>query len=304
MSRSGLGELEAVVAVARLGGFRAAALELGLSATSVSNAVAALETRLGVRLFHRTTRSVSLSEAGENFLATVGPALTEIQGAMEATSSRRGRPAGRLRLNCSLGAARRVLVPIVLKFQKRYPDVQVDLVTEAQNIDIVAKGFDAGIRVRGAVPADMTAIPFGDDLRFVVVGSPTYLHDRAAPRTPADLTAHRCVRMRWPNGAMAPWEFEKDGERLSIDVQGPLMLDEPSLMREASLASAGLVYLWDAHVREDIAKGRLVALLRNWMPSAPGFSLYHPDRRQPSGALRAFIDMLPKPELPKSRGAR
>jgi DNA-binding transcriptional LysR family regulator len=297
MNRSGLGELEAVAAVARVGGFRAAALELGLSATSVSNAVAALETRLGVRLFHRTTRSVSLSEAGENFLATIGPALSEIQGAMDAAASRRGRPAGRLRLSCSLGAARRVLVPVVLRFQKRYPEVQVDLLTDAQNIDIVARGFDAGIRVRGGVPADMTAIPFGDDLRFVVVGSPNYLRDHTAPRIPGDLTSHHCIRARWPSGAMSHWQFERANEAFSVDVPGSLTLDEPSLMREAALADAGLAYLWDAHVRDDLAKGRLVAVLNGWMPSAPGFCLYHPDRRQPAGPLRAFIDMLPKPTV-------
>jgi DNA-binding transcriptional LysR family regulator len=202
MNRSGLVELDTVVAVARLGGFRAAAIELGVSPTSVSNAVAGLEARLGVRLFNRTTRSVSLSEAGEQFIAAVGPALSDIHAAMQATKSRRGRPAGTLRLNCPVEAARQILVPVVLKFQRRYPEVGVDIVTDAQLIDIVAKGFDAGIRTRDAVPGDMIAVPFGPELRFVVVGSPAYLRDHPAPAKPGDLTAHRCIRARWPSGAL------------------------------------------------------------------------------------------------------
>jgi DNA-binding transcriptional LysR family regulator len=292
MNRSGLVELDTVVAVARLGGFRAAAIELGVSPTSVSNAVAGLEARLGVRLFNRTTRSVSLSEAGEQFIAAVGPALSDIHGAMEATKSQRGRPVGTLRLNCPVEAARQILVPVVLKFQRRYPDVGVDIVTEAQLIDIVAKGFDAGIRTRDTVPGDMIAVPFGPELRFVVVGSPAYLRDHPAPAKPGDLTAHRCIRARWPSGALYRWEFAKRGRTLTIDPPGSLTLDEPSLMREAALADAGLAYMWEARVRDDLTRGHLISVLDDWMPSSPGLCLYHPDRRNVPAALRAFIDML------------
>jgi len=295
MYRSGLIELDAVVTVARLGGFRAAAVELGVSATSVSNSIAGLEARLGVRLFNRTTRSVSLSEAGERFIATVGPALSDIHAAMEATASQRGRPAGRLRLNCSVGAARQILVPVVLEFQKRYPDVRVDIVTDAHLVDIVAKGFDAGIRAREMVPEDMVSIPFGEDLRFVVVGSPAYLNEHPAPLKPGDLMAHRCIRTRWPSGAMYHWQFQKQGRELEIDVPGCLTLDEPSLMREAALADAGLAYLWDAQVSDALESGSLISVLDSWMPSSPGFSLYHPDRRNMPAALRAFIEMLKSP---------
>ncbi len=285
-------ELDAVVAVARLGGFRAAAIDLGVSATSVSNAVAGLEARLGVRLFNRTTRSVSLSEAGEQFIAAVGPALSDIRAAIEATSSRRGRPAGTLRLNCPVGAAQQILVPVVLEFQRRYPEVRVDIVTDALLIDIVAKGFDAGIRTRDAVPGDMIAVPFGPELRFVVVGSPAYLRGHPAPAKPGDLIAHRCIRARWPSGRLYRWEFEKRGRALTIDAPGSLTLDEPTLMREAALADAGLAYMWEARVRGDLACGHLVAVLEDWMPSSPGFCLYHPDRRNVPAALSAFIDML------------
>jgi DNA-binding transcriptional LysR family regulator len=292
MNRSGLVELDTVAAVARLGGFRAAAIELGVSATSVSNAVAGLEARLGVRLFNRTTRSVSLSEAGEQFIATVGPALSDIHAAMEATKSRRGRPVGTLRINCPVEAARQILVPVILKFQRRYPEVRIDIVTDAQLIDIVAKGFDAGIRTRDAVPGDMIAVPFGPELRYVVVGSPAYLRDHPAPVNPADLMAHRCIRARWPSGALYRWEFAKRGRPLTIDAPGSLTLDEPTLMRDAALADAGLAYMWEARVRGDLASGHLVSVLKDWMPSSPGFCLYHPDRRNVPAALSAFIDML------------
>jgi DNA-binding transcriptional LysR family regulator len=291
MNRSGLVELDAVAAVARLGGFRAAAIELGVSATSVSNAVAGLEARLGVRLFNRTTRSVSLSEAGEQFIATVGPALSDIHAAMEATNSRRGRPAGTLRLNCPVGAAQQIL-PVVLEFQRRYPEVRVDIVTDVQLIDIVAKGFDAGIRTRDAVPGDMIAVPFGPKLRFVVVGSPAYLRAHPAPAKPGDLMAHRCIRARWPSRALYRWEFAKQGRALTIDAPGSLTLDEPTLMRDAALAGAGLAYMWEARVRDDLACGNLVSVLDDWVPSSPGFCLYHPDRRNVPAALSAFINML------------
>ena len=292
MNRSGLVELDTVVAVARLGGFRAAARELGVSATSVSNAVAGLEARLGVRLFNRTTRSVSLSEAGEQFIAVVRPALSDIHAAMEATVSRRGRPTGTLRLNCPAQAARQILVPVVLKFQRRYPEVKVDIVTDAHLIDIVAKGFDAGIRTRDAVPGDMIAVPFGPELRFAVVGSPAYLRDHPAPAKPGDLMAHRCIRARWPSGTLYRWEFAKRGQALTIDAPGSLTLDEPTLMRDAALAGAGLAYMLEARVRGDLARGHLVSVLDDWMPTSPGFCLYHPDRRNMPAALIAFIGML------------
>jgi DNA-binding transcriptional LysR family regulator len=293
MNRSGLVELDTVVAVARLGGFRAAAVELGVSATSVSNAVAGLEARLGVRLFNRTTRSVSLSEAGKQFIAAVGPALSDIHAAMEVTNSRRARPAGTLRLNCPFEAARQILVPVVLEFQRRYPEVAVDIVTEAQLIDIVAKSFDAGIRTRDIVPGDMIAVPFGPELRFVVVGSPAYLRDHPAPAKPGDLMAHRCIRARWPSGRLYRWEFAKRGRTLTIDAPGSLTLDEATLMHEAALADAGLAYILEARVRADLECGRLVCVLDDWMPpSSPGLCLYYPDRRNVPAALSAFINML------------
>jgi DNA-binding transcriptional LysR family regulator len=304
MYRSGLFEFEAAIAVARSGGFRAAAAELGVSATSVSNAIAGLEARLGARLFNRTTRSVALSAAGEQFVSAVGPALRDIVAAVEAATSHSGLPAGRLRLNCSVGAARQILVPVVLEFQRQYPQVEVEVVTDPHLVDIVAKGFDAGIRTRDAVPGDMVAVPFGRELRFVVVGSPAYLLGHAAPTSPGDLMMHRCVQARWPNGAINRWQFVNGAKALAVEVPGSLTLDEPSLMRDAVLADGGLAYLWEEHVSADIASGRLVSVLSDWMPTSPGFCLYHPDRRNMTAALRAFIDLLRTPALPANSGRR
>lgn len=192
MHKSGLVELDAVVAVARRGNFRAAATDLGMSTSALSHAVAGLEGRLGVRLFNRTTRSVSLSAAGEQFVAQIAPALSEIRSAMETVNSYRDTPAGTLRLNTSVGAARQILTPIVLEYLRRYPEMKVDLVTEGRLIDIVGEGFDAGIRLAETVPGDMIAVPIGYDLRMAVVAAPAYFKDRPFPRTPGDLMAHRC----------------------------------------------------------------------------------------------------------------
>lgn len=201
MHKSGLVELEAVLAVARRQGFRPAAVELGMSATALSNAVAGLEARLGVRLFHRTTRSVSLTEAGEQFVARIAPAMAEIRGATEAAASQRQRPAGTLRINTSLGAIRMVFAPLVLEYLRRYPDMSVDIVTEGRLVDIVAEGFDAGLRPSEMVPRDMVRVPIGRDMRMAVVGTPAYFAQRPKPKSPADLAAHDCIRARLPNGA-------------------------------------------------------------------------------------------------------
>jgi DNA-binding transcriptional LysR family regulator len=303
MHKSGLVELNAVMAVARLGGFRAAAVELGMSSTALSHAVAGLEARLGVRLFNRTTRSVALSEAGEQFVAAIAPALADIQQAMETAKNLRSTPTGTLRLNSSVGAARQILVPVVLEYLRRYPEMKVDIVTEARRVDIVGKGFDAGIRTVDTVPGDMIAVPFGPALRFLVVGTPDYFRRYPKPKKPGDLMAHRCIRTRWPSGGMARWEFQKRADAVQLDVPGELTLDEPSLMRDAALAGAGLAYLWEASIAQDLADGRLVPVLTDWTPSAPGLCRYYPGRRNLPAGLRAFIDLLRK-VAPSSRPAR
>jgi DNA-binding transcriptional LysR family regulator len=292
MHKSGMIELEVVVAVARRGSFRAAALDLGMSPTAVGNAVAGLEARLGVRLFNRTTRSVSLSAAGSEFVAKVTPALSDIQAAMETVNNLRDTPRGLLRINCSISGARQILVPVVLDYLTRYPDMQVELVADKRLVDIVAEGFDAGIRLADAIPRDMIAIPLGVALTFAVVGSPAYFAHHPRPGTPGDLLAHRCIRARMSDGSIFRWEFDRDGETLEIDVQGPLILNETELMLDAALAGAGLTYLPEWGVADALADGRLVRVLADWTPPLPGLSLYYPGRRHLPAGLRAFIDMV------------
>jgi DNA-binding transcriptional LysR family regulator len=292
MSRAGLFELNAVVAVSVHRSFRRAAAELGMSPSALSHAIAALEQRVGVRLFNRTTRSVSLSEAGEQFLARVRPALREISAAMEDINAFRDTPAGTLRLNASEGAVRMLLTPIVFEFMRRYPDMQVDIVTEGRLVDIVADGFDAGIRTIESVPQDMVAVPCGPPLRFVVVGSPAYFATRRKPRSPTDLAAHHCVRPRYPSGTIYKWEFEKRGEEQAIDVTGSLTLDNHNLMIEAALQGVGLIWTSEWSVAEHIAAGRLVRVLEDWSPVSPGLCLYYPGHRHVPAGLRAFIEVV------------
>ncbi|WP_394791238.1 LysR family transcriptional regulator [Rhodoferax sp.] len=292
MRSSGLTELEAVLAVARHRSFRAAATELAMSSSALSQTVAALEARIGVRLFNRTTRSVSLSEAGEQFVAEVAPALSAIRGALEQASSHRDTPASTLRINTSVGAARQVMAPIVLEYLRRYPDMQVDIVTEGRLVDIVVDGFDAGIRLAQSVPQDMVAVPFGPAQRFAVVGTPAYFAAHPAPRTPAELASHRCVRSRMPSGAIYRWEFLQNGEPQHVDVQGPLTLDEPNLMLEAALAGVGLAYLTEWNVAPYLADGRLQRVLQDWTPPFAGLCLYYPSRRHIPAGLRALVALI------------
>jgi DNA-binding transcriptional LysR family regulator len=289
MHQAGLKDLESVLAIARRGSFRAAAIDLGMSTTALSNAIAKLETNLGVRLFNRTTRSLSLTDAGRIFVEQVGPALQEISGALEAVRSHRATPSGTLRINAFAAAAQEILSPLVLEFLRRYPQVHVDLVTEGRLVDVVGEGFDFGVRVSGLVPADMIALPLGHRRRNVIVGSPAYFTMHERPLVPADLANHRCVRVRLPNGALFRWAFEKDGEAMQIDVNGPITLDEGSLVRSTALEGLGLGYLFERDVRADIETGRLVRVLDEWMPPAAELCLYYPGRRNPSAAFAAFI---------------
>jgi DNA-binding transcriptional LysR family regulator len=291
MARPGLQDLEAVVAVARRSSFRGAALELGMSTTALSNAVGKLEAHLGVRLFNRTTRSVSLSDAGRLFVENVGPALQDIHGAMDAARSKQANPTGTLRINSYATAAREILSPLLLEFIRRYPQVHIDLVTEGRLLDIVAEGFDLGVRRATLVPSDMIAISLGRPQRNVVIGSPDYFKSYGTPSTPTDLLQHRCIRIRLPNGALFRWRFEKDGEPLLIDVNGPMTLDEASLSRGTVLEGVALGYVMERDVREDIEAGRLISVLKEWLPPSDELCIYYPGRRNPSAAHRAFVEL-------------
>jgi DNA-binding transcriptional LysR family regulator len=285
-------ELEAVVAVARQGGFRAAARELGMASSALSHAVAALEARLGVRLFNRTTRSVAMSSEGEQFVAEVAPALAAIQAALERVEAYQAEPSGVLRLNLAIGAARIILAPLIFEYMRLHPHVDVELVTESALVDVVGQGFDAGVRLAEFVPPDMIAVPITRTMRSLVVGSPAYFEGRTRPKTPQELAVHRCIRARLASGAIYRWEFEKRGERMELDVPGDLILDESDLMLQAALAGQGLAYLSGPATVEHIAAGRLVATLEDWSPAYPGLSLYYPSRRNMPARLRVFIDLI------------
>lgn len=289
MKSTGLFELNAVVSVSTHKSFRKAAVELGMSPSTLSHAISGLEQRLGIRLFHRTTRSVSLSEAGEEFLSHIRPALREISLAMESVNEFRDTPKGTLRINTSEPAARMVLKPLLLNFLQQYPEMKLDLVTEGRLIDIVSEGFDAGIRLTEAVPQDMIAVPCSPPLRFAVVGSPTYFRDRSQPLTPSDLLSHNCIKSRLPSGSIYRWEFEKRGEQVVIDVAGTITLDNHIVMHDALLKGAGLGYINEWTVHEDIEQGRLIRVLEDWTPPFPGLSVFYPSHRHASAGLRAFI---------------
>lgn len=290
--RPGLTELEAVLAVARQGSFRAAAASLEMSTSALSQSVASLESRLGTRLFHRTTRSVRLTEAGERFVAEVGPALADIRGAIERISDHGETPTGSLRINTSVGAARRVMGPYLIPYLRRYPKVRLDLVTEDRLIDIVREGFDAGFRTMDTVPGDMIAVPLGPPVRFAVVGSPDYFARHGRPATPADLARHMGIRARMPAGHIYHWEFERHGEASTVDVDGTLTLDEPQLMLDAARAGLGLAYLAEFNVAEDLATGHLERVLEDWTPPFDRLCLYYPGRRHVPAALRALVDLI------------
>lgn len=284
-----LSELTALTAVATHRSFRAAAADLGVSPSSLSHSVASVERRLGVRLFNRTTRSVSLTEAGEHFLSQIQPALREIADAVETVNQFRDTPAGQLRLNTSEGGAERIL-PIVLDFMATYPDMRVDMVSEGRMVDIVAEGFDAGVRGLDAIPQDMVAVPLGLTESYVVAASPDYFAARGAPQAPADLLNHDCIRVRMPSGALLRWEFERRGEEIRIDPPGRLILGSLSLSVQAAASGAGVIYVIERAVADELASGRLVRVLTDWTLPFPGVCLYYPRQRLPSAGLAAFIE--------------
>lgn len=289
MDRAALNDLEAVLAIARRGSFRAAAIDLGMSTTALSHAIGKFEERLGVRLFNRTTRSVSVTDAGRLFVDQVGPALQDLQGALDAVRSQRETPSGTIRINAAPFAAREIISPLVLEFLRRFPDMNVDLVTEGRLVDVVAEGFDLGVRVADLVPSDMITVSLGRAQRYAIVASPEYLKKHGRPRVPPDLLNHRCIRVRLPDGAMFRWRFERDGEAIQIDPPGPIVLDEVNLARIAVAENIGIGCFMEQSVLADIKAERFVRLLDDWTPPFPGLCLYYPGRRNPSAGLKAFL---------------
>lgn len=289
MESADLGELNAVIVIARRGTFRAAAAELGMSTTALSHAIARLEGRLGVRLFNRTTRSLALTDAGRRFVAEVGPALRDMRGALDAVRSQGDRPAGTIRINAAPFAALAIITPLITSFVRHYPDVHVDLVTESRMVDIVAGGFDLGVRVATLIPSDMIAVPLGRSQRYAIVASPGYVEKYGAPRTPPDLLAHSCIRVRLPDGSLFRWRFEREGETAEIDVKGTITLDEAGVAKAVVLEGLGIGCFMEQNVMAEIASGALFRLLEDWTPPFDGLSLYYPGRRNLSAAMKAFL---------------
>lgn len=284
-----LSELDAVIAVARRASFRQAAIDLDVSTTALSSTVARLEASIETRLFNRTTRSVAVTEAGKLFLEQVGPALQDLRAALDTVRSHNAGPSGTLRINAFASAARAELLPLVVAFLRHHPKVHIDLVTEGRLVDIVADGFDFGVRSASLVPSDMIVIPFGRPQRYAVVGTPAYFDIYGKPRTPLDLLNHRCLRVRLPNGAIFPWHFERDGEVTRLDVSGPLTLDESSVVKAVVQENMGLGFFMEEDVRDEIESGRFERVLEDWTPPRDKLCLYYPNRRNPSAAVKAFI---------------
>lgn len=292
MSRLALRDFDAVLALARRGSFRQAAIDLGMSTTALSHMIARIEAELGVRLFNRTTRSVALTDAGRIFVDRLGPSLDDVREAIEIVRARGETPSGTLRINAPPFAARSTaLSKLIVEYSRRYPNVHIDLVTDGRLVDIVAEGFDLGVRVASLVPTDMIALSLGEPQRFAVVASPAYLASRPTPVVPTDLSGHACIKVRLPDRSLYRWHFERGGETAQIEVRGPMTFDDVSLARAAVLAGVGIGFFFEQDVSSDIQEGRLVRLLEEWTPPFPGLSLYYPDRRHPSAGLAAFLSL-------------
>ncbi|MGF9564979.1 LysR family transcriptional regulator [Neorhizobium sp. JUb45] len=295
--KTDLGDLNAFVAVARAGGFRDAARSSGYSASGLSEAVRRLETQLGVRLLNRTTRSVVPTEAGRGLLERLGPALAEVETALDVVNGYRDSPTGVLRINVPVSAARLVLPAIVPGFLAAYPDIRLEIISEDSFVDIIAAGCDAGIRYDERLEQDMIAVPIGPRVqRFVAAASPAYFERHGRPQHPRDLLDHACMRGRFASGAMmGPWEFERDAEIIRVDPTGPLIVQSGGaidLAVEAAVAGSGIIYLFDGWLKPHLDSGALEEVLEPWSQRFPGPFLYYSGRRLVPAPLRAFIDFI------------
>jgi len=292
MADVSLPDLRAFAEVARHRGFQKAADALGVSRSSLSHALKNLEQRMGVRLLHRTTRSVALTEDGAQLLQRLTPVLQALDEALDSVSDGGDEVVGTLRINSNRAGAYWLLRHVVPTFQQRHPRVALDLVTEGALVDIVAGGFDAGVRLAEAVPGDMIAAPFGGDVRFIAIAAPAYVEAAGVPDTPDALMTHRCIRQRLPSGKRYRWEFERKGQARAVDVPGAMSLDDQELMVAAAIDGLGIAFVAESIAREALDDGRLVTLLEDWSPPGPGLCLYYASYRQVPPPLRAFIAVL------------
>ncbi|MTV41337.1 LysR family transcriptional regulator [Duganella radicis] len=291
-----LQDVGAFVAVARHGGFREAARKTGGSASQLSEAVRRLEAGLGVRLLHRTTRSVAATDAGQRLLEQLTPALDAVETALDVVNGFRERPAGRLRLNVPVSASKLVLPRILPAFHRAYPDITVEVMVDDSFVDLLRSGCDAGIRYGERMEQDMVATPIGPRRqRFALAAAPAYLQAHGTPNKPQDLLHHICLRGRFSSGAMPPWEFEHKGKKVLIEPDGPLIVNlgaAADLKVEAAVAGAGLVYLFEDWLQPWFERGELTPVLERWWPAFEGPMLYYPGRRYLPAPLRAFVDFI------------
>jgi DNA-binding transcriptional LysR family regulator len=294
MERQNLSDLVAFLAVAEERSFTKAAAKLGTSQSSISHTVRRLEARLGVRLLSRSTRSVSPTPAGEELVATLKPALQDIDAKIGALGELRQKPAGLVRITASRHAAQTVLLPALSGFLTKYPDIQVELDLDATLVDIVVNRFDAGVRLGERLANDMIAVPIGQpQLRLAVVGSPEYFARHPIPKVPQDLMAHRCINLRMPtHGGLYSWEFSRGGRNVNVRVEGPLIVNDTVVAVDAALRGVGLICLIDDVLEPAIRDRRLLRVLDDWCEPFPGYHLYYPSRRQPSLAFSLVLDAL------------
>lgn len=291
-----MGLLHAVVEVAKAGGFREAARITGSSASRLSDAVRRAEEQLGIRLFHRTTRTVVLTEAGRALIERLLPAMNEVDAALDSLNRYRNTPGGTLRLNVPVSAARLVLPSLVPEFIRRYPNIQLEIVAESNVQDVFRDGCDAGIRYDERLEQDVIALPIGPRRqRFAVAAAPAYLSQHGRPVHPRDLMHHQCIRGRYATGVMPAWEFEREGESYSVQVNGPLVVSVGSavdLAVDSAIAGTGVIYLFEEWLQPAIASGQLEPILQPWWLSFSGPYLYYHDRRLIPVPLQAFIDFV------------
>ncbi len=293
MDREELGDLAAFLAVGEEKSFTRAAAKLGTSQSALSHTIKRLETRLGLRLLTRTTRSVALTDAGERLMETLRPAFDSIDTRLAALSELREKPAGTLRITTGDHAARAILWPARARLLPVVPDLKVEGTGDYGRTDLVAERYDAGIRYGEQVAKDMIAVPIAPDTRMALVGAPSYFAGRPKPKTPRDLTAHNCINLRLPTyGGLYAWEFEKGGRELNVRVEGQLVFNTVDLVLKAALAGFGLAHVPEESVLADINAGRLIRVLGDWCPPFAGYHLYYPSRRQQSPALSLLVEAL------------
>ena len=287
-----LRDLDAFVAVARTRNFRRAAIEQRVSVSSLSQRLRDLEERLGLRLMNRTTRSVGLTEAGELLLARVAPAMIDVSDALDQVRGLRGIPSGRLRINAPPPAIDLVLAPMVAPFLRHYPQIELEIVGDSTFVDIVAGGFDAGVRYGEHLEQDMIAVSLGPPQCYAVVASPDYVAQHGRPKHPRDLLDHTGIRIRFGSGGIPDWEFEKAGRVIKVSPPGKLIANHPGLARRTALDGVGFWTTFEEYILDDVKSGALVRVLEDWCEPFPGPFLYYPSRRQPPPALSAFVTFI------------